>query len=199
MLVGEHIKLRPVEESDLTLLVEWRNNPAIWASFFNKFPLSHTGQRGWYKAVSEDRSRLFLMIQALDSKEAIGTIGFDRIDPVNQVAEYGNALIALERFKGKGLAREATMLLLEYGFARLNLNRIFLHVLVDNEPATRLYRRCGFREEGQLRQAFYDAGTFKDIMVMGLLKSEYLEQIKAIKKAVPATELRRETPLHFLT
>lgn len=181
MLLGKHIKLRPVEETDLPSLVEWRNRPEVWACFFNKFPLSQSGQRGWYKSLLEDRQRLFLIIEAADSKEAIGSIGFDRIDAVNQVAEYGNLLIGCERVRHQGIAKEATLLLLAYGFERLNLNRIFLHVMNGNAAAVQLYKNCGFREEGVLRQAFYDGGKFNDILVMGLLKPEYFKMSKSAK------------------
>jgi len=94
-----------------------------------------------------------LIIEVIDSREAIGTIGLDRIDFINQVAEYGNVLIGPESFKHKGLAMEATLLLLTYSFERLNLNRIFLHVFADNKAAVGLYRQCGFRDEGCLRAA----------------------------------------------
>lgn len=174
MLSGDRVRLRPVEEADLPLLVEWRNRPDVWLHFFNKFPLSDGGQCTWYKSLIEDRQRLLLIIEALDGRKALGTIGFDRIDPINQVAEYGNVLIAEESFRRRGLAGEATMLLLVYGFQRLNLNRVFLRVLVDNESAIDLYLKCGFKQEGRLRQAVYDEGRFKDILVMGLLRQEFI-------------------------
>lgn len=183
MLVGNRVRLRPVEETDLPLLVEWRNRPEVWASFFNKFPLSSSGQRGWYKGLLEDRHRLLLMIEDRASREAIGTIGLDRIDSISQVAEYGNVLIGAEKFRHQGLAREATLLLLAYGFDRLNLNRIFLHVLADNPGAVQLYRQCGFREEGRLREAFFDQGAFKDILLFALLKADYRSGVGNAKEA----------------
>lgn len=183
MLVGKRIKLRPVEEADLPRLVEWRNQPEIWASFFNKFPLAHSGQRAWYQGLSEDRNRLLLIIEDLASHEAAGTVGLDRIDPINRVAEYGNILIGPERFRRQGLAHEATTLILAYGFGRLNLNRIFLHVLEENTQAISLYRKCGFREEGRLRQAFYDEGRYKDVLLMSVLANEFSEGLKSPEAA----------------
>jgi RimJ/RimL family protein N-acetyltransferase len=179
MLVGKRVKLRPVEETDLPLLVEWRNQPDVWTRFFNKFPLSHSGQRAWYKGLSEDRNRLLLILEDLGSHEAVGTVGFDRMDSINRVAEYGNILIGPERFRRKGLAREATILILAYGFGRLNLNRIFLHVLEENTEAINLYRKCGFKDEGRLRQAFYDQGRYKDILLMSVLATEFSECLKS--------------------
>lgn len=173
MLVGKLVKLRSVEETDLSILVEWRNRPEIWQCFFNKFPLTYSGQMKWYRALLEDRQRLLLMIEAFDVPHPVGTIGFDRIDHVNQVAEYGNFLIGHEQSRGFGFAEEALTLLLGYGFNRLNLNRVFLHVQADNVRALEFYNRCGFREEGRLREAFFDRGAFMDVLIMAILRGEY--------------------------
>jgi RimJ/RimL family protein N-acetyltransferase len=176
MLRGKNVLLRPVEQADLSLLVSWRNEPETWACFFNKVPLSQNGQQSWFKALSEDRQRILFIIESLNSHEAIGTIGFDRLDHPNQVAELGNVLIGPASFKHKGFAREATMLLLSYGFERLNLNRIFLNVHAGNSAAIKLYKSCGFQEEGCLRQAFFDEGVFKDILVMANLRTHFRER-----------------------
>jgi diamine N-acetyltransferase len=173
MLIGKRVKLRPLEEADLPLLAEWRNQPEVWARFFNKFPISFSGQRDWYKALLEERRKLLLIIEAIESSKPIGTIGFDNIDSINQRAEYGNLLIGHDESRHLGFATEASILLLSYGFDRLNLNRVFLHVLADNVKTVNLYKRLGFREEGLLREAIFDQGKYKDVVVMGILRREY--------------------------
>lgn len=174
MLLGKFVRLRPLEEVDLPLLVQWRNEPAIWLHFFNKLPLSIGGQKSFYKKLLEDDSRILFGIELLKTNNIIGTIGFDRIDFINQLAEYGNLLLGDHKFRKRGFAVEATSLLLDYGFRRLNLNRIYLQVLSDNEAAVQTYRRCGFKDEGILRKAFFDEGHFKDVLFMGLLRDEFL-------------------------
>jgi len=173
MLVGDKVKLRPVEETDLSLLVEWRNRVDIWGCFFNKFPLSLSGQLNWYRSLLEDQQRLLLMIEDINSSQPVGTIGFDRIDHVNQLAEYGNLLIGDKGSRRLGFAGEATSLLVSYGFNRLNLNRIFLHVLADNDRALKFYRRYGFSEEGRLHEAFFDQGAFRDVLVLAMLRVDF--------------------------
>jgi diamine N-acetyltransferase len=173
MLAGKGVKLRPIEERDLVLMVEWWNRPEVWENFFNKFPLSHGGQLNWYKTLFQNQHCLFLIIETIEGHRPIGTIGLDRIDHVNQSAEYGNLMIGNGESTGMGFAREATLLLLAYGFNRLNLNRIFLHVLTDNVRAIDLYKSCGFREEGKLLESFFDQGTFKDVLLMAVLRAEH--------------------------
>jgi len=172
VLVGKGVRLRPVEESDLARMVEWWNRPDVWENFFIKFPLSHGGQLNWYRTLFQNQHCLFLIIETIENHLPIGTIGLDRIDHINQSAEYGNLMIGHRESTGIGFAREATILLLTYGFNRLNLNRIFLQVISGNVRAIELYKSCGFREEGHLRQAFFDQGTFKDVLLMAILRAE---------------------------
>jgi RimJ/RimL family protein N-acetyltransferase len=58
-------------------------------------------------------------------------------------------------------------------FETPNLNRVFLRVFENNPGAIRLYEKAGFMHEGCLRQAEYQQGKFLDVLVMGILRSEY--------------------------
>jgi RimJ/RimL family protein N-acetyltransferase len=171
-LCGRHIDLRPVENPDLNLIADWRNAPSIWRFFFNPLPIVRSQQKAWLTALRGDRSRLLLMIADRATRTAVGTIGMDHIDLRNQSAEIGNLLIGNPRYRRRGIAKEAAALLLDFAFSKLNLRRIYLHVFADNEPAIRLYRALGFREEGRLREAMFADGRFKDVLVMAVLRKD---------------------------
>jgi UDP-4-amino-4,6-dideoxy-N-acetyl-beta-L-altrosamine N-acetyltransferase len=168
------IELRLVEEKDLPMLVLWRNSPSIWNYFFNKFPLSIAKQKEWFSELIEDDNRKLFIIITRTKNEPIGTIGLDNIDFANQCLEFGNMLIGKTEFVGKGYAKKATSLLLSYCFNRLNMNRVYLKVYSDNETAVKLYQNCGFKVEGTLRQAHFDSGIFKDVLVMSILRKEFI-------------------------
>ena len=42
-----------------------------------------------------------------------------------------------------------------------------------NLRAIRSYKKCGFVEEGRLRDAFFREGNYHDIVVMGVLEEEH--------------------------
>ena len=79
----------------------------------------------------------------------LGAIGLSSISRGNASAEVGYWVRAGER--GRGVATRATALLVEWGFAELELDRIALLADVDNVASRRVARRLGFVEEGVLR------------------------------------------------
>jgi ribosomal-protein-alanine N-acetyltransferase len=60
-------------------------------------------------------------------------------------------------WRGRKLARPLLDLHLR-SLAGLGTRAVFLEVSEHNAPATRLYRRAGFREVGK-RQGYYDGGA----------------------------------------
>jgi len=72
--------------------------------------------------------------------------------------------------------RAATRPWVWYGRAaagELGLHRIELEVLAFNARAIRCYLACGFRSEGIRREAELYPHGWQDLIVMGLLRTEY--------------------------
>ena len=84
-----------------------------------------------------------------------------------------NALLKTKEERGKGYSKLATLKTLEFGFNQLGLNRIYLFVQSNNEPAIKLYEKLGFQNEGELRNSVFKNGKFINEKVMGILKEEF--------------------------
>ena len=82
------------------------------------------------------------------------------------------------RLRGRGLGREITRLVVSWGFGELGAHRIQLEVLVGNTRAINCYLACGFRQEGIRRQALLYPDGWQDLILMGVLQSEYASQAK---------------------
>ena len=65
--------------------------------------------------------------------------------------------------------------ILHHGFNNLNLNRIFLRVNETNPGAVKSYENAGFIHEGRLRQAHYQKGQYIDVLLMSVLRSEWMK------------------------
>jgi RimJ/RimL family protein N-acetyltransferase len=74
----------------------------------------------------------------------------------------------------QGLGTDTVRLVLEYGFDDLELNRIDLTTDEDNVRGRRCYEKCGFVQEGVLRQHRFVEGKFGNTIVMSVLRGEWL-------------------------
>jgi ribosomal-protein-serine acetyltransferase len=78
-----------------------------------------------------------------------------------------------EAFQGQGLVTKACEALIRYSFNELQLNRLDIQCATDNVRSRKVAERLGFKQEGVLREAWWSGGRFVDLVVYGLLASEW--------------------------
>ena len=175
MIYGERIRLRSIERGDLPHYVEWLNDPEVIEGLMMNLPFSLEDETRWFEGLAgrpaEERP---LAIESRDGDgwRLIGSCAFDNINWKNRAGEVGIA-IGYKASWNQGYGTETMQLMLKYGFETLNLNRIFLRVYEYNRRAIRSYEKNGFKLEGQLRQARYQAGRYYDEFIMSVLRSEW--------------------------
>ncbi len=171
-LTGEKVKLRPLVVADAAHLVALLNDPAVSRNLRLRTPVTLAAEREFIAALAHATDQLVLGITVKEDGRLLGVCGLHQIgDPARQ-AELGLFLGGPEEW-GKGFGTEVTRLLCGHGFGVLSLNRIWLHVYVDNERGLRAYTRVGFQREGLLRQAALRDGQHVDVVTMGILRSEW--------------------------
>jgi RimJ/RimL family protein N-acetyltransferase len=111
-------------------------------------------------------------IRSIPDDRLVGTCQLHSLHTIYRSAEL-QIRIGERDNQGKGYGSEAVYLLLRHGFEDRNLHRIGLHVFDDNLAAIRIYTKAGFKEEGRLREAAFINGRLKDILLFGLLRSEF--------------------------
>ena len=170
MLKGEKVTLRPVEREDLKRIHELSQDvelSILARSEYQPRSLAHWEKR--FDKELEDEPAWFV-IEA--DAHIIGDCGLHGLDRQHGTAELGIAIWD-RAFLGKGYGRDAINLLLEWAFDMQNWRRVWLKTLAPNERAVRSYLACGFVEEGRMRQQDFFHGKYVDVVVMGLLRSEW--------------------------
>ncbi len=80
----------------------------------------------------------------------------------------------LQAHAGRGIATEAAKLGLTFLFQTLHANKVSLTCDVDNVASYRVAERCGFQQEGRLRNEVQrNNGTRVDKLYYGLLKRDF--------------------------
>ena len=172
---GREVILRAIEREDLPYYRENINDPEIekmvggWS-----FPVSSTAQENWYNNIVNDNKNLRFSIVTKKSDIPLGMINLVDIDWKSGVAFTGVKLFK-NAPKGVGIGFDSVMCLMRYAFDELRLNRLEGTILETNEPSMRLYKKCGWKEEGIRRQSQYQLGSYYDEFFVAILKDEFEE------------------------
>ena len=140
-----------------------------------QFPISQAEADAWLQQQIHDKQTLTLGIVERETARLIGFAGITTISNINRSGEY-YILIGEKDCWGQGYGTEVTKLVVAYGFASLNLNRIMLTVSAINNAGVKAYSNAGFVVEGVLREACYRDGHYHDKIVMAILRSEWDKQ-----------------------
>ena len=171
------IELRQLEIKDAPFMLEWMHDPDIQKGFKkNMMDASMDDVLRFIKSNSpipggivSGTSLHYAIVD--DSDEYLGTASLKSIDTKNGTAEY--AITTRKKVQSKGIAYNATMMMLSKAFFELGLHRVYLSVYSNNRSAIRLYERCGFIYEGEFREHFLIDGKRVSWKWYGILKDEF--------------------------
>ena len=172
MLKGKTVYLRLLSQEDLEDRVSWINDEENIQTLMFDWPTSMEKTQKWFQNVVFDNSKLNLSIVDIETDELIGMTGLLNIDRTNHHAQL-YITIGNKQYRGKHIPDEVIPLVLEYGFSELELKKIYLYTLPNNDLARHVYERNGFQQDGILRQQVYCRGKQQDLYVHSILKTEF--------------------------
>lgn len=184
MIYGERVRLRANEREDVAKFHKWINDPEVTRGLALYLPMSMADEENWFDNLSKrDPNEKPLAIEIRKGKawKLIGNCGVFGIELTHRSGELG-IMIGNKSEWDKGYGSEAMTLLLRHTFETLNLNRAFLRVYADNVRAVRSYEKAGFVLEGRLREAVYKHGKYDDVLIMSVLRSEWMKRKKKEKR-----------------
>ena len=171
-MLAERVRLRPLRREDGALLYEWITHRELLILNAPYHPVSEVDHEAWVEAMLKKQSDMVLfVVETIHQNQVIGTCQLLNINWRHRSAEL-QIRIGSDQHHGRGYGSEAVKCLTEFGFRDLNLHRIYLHVFITNQRAIGAYQKCGFRQEGVLREAAYINGCWTDVVAMALLNSE---------------------------
>jgi len=184
------IRLRPVEESDLLLLKEWRNDPELMSRVREFKMLSNVNQRKWFATLYDDSfpHNLMFCIECLKESshitnigdgdweiirnpDTIGCCGLCYVDYINRSAEI-SLYIGDEKHRNKGFGTMALSELKKKAFDDMNLVRLWTEIYSMNEPFIKLVEKAGYTREATLKNTVYKNGVWRDSHYYTLFKGE---------------------------
>lgn len=172
-IYGEKVILRAIEECDTALLLELINDPQTERMLGgSSFPVSETEQRKWMAAQTgaSDVLRCIVVPAETADNSGVGTVILSSIDRKNGVAQIHIKLAQSGR--GKGYGSDALRALTRYAFDELRLNCVYAEILTHNDISRKLFEKCGYTCEGELRQRVFKGGQYRNIFVYSRLRED---------------------------
>ena len=175
------VGIRPFDEGDVQFLTQSCNDIELQLQAHPSpgYPVSEQEIRrriaeGYRAPMSAVRQGFEVALARTgdDRLDAVGIGGLYRIDERNRNAEVGVS-ISREADRGKGLGKEAHLLMISYAFEMLGLHRVYGHVKSWNKPARQLVLSIGMAHEGTMRDHRIHGEGFGDLEVFGVLRSEW--------------------------
>jgi len=165
--------VRPLLESDVDgPYLSWFDDQEVCRfNSHGKFVRTEVALRDFITRQNRNESVVWAICHQTDGH--VGNISLQSLSFVNRHAEFA-ILLGDRRHWGRGLGTLAGRALVEHGFLKLNLHRIYCGTAAANEGMKCLALALGMREEGIRREHLFLEGRWQDVVEYGVLRSEFL-------------------------
>jgi len=168
MLKGQVTGLRAIEKSDLSQLLQWRNQPEF-RLFFREFrELNYENQLSWFEkyVMNDPNTRMFAIVE-LETNILIGACGLCYIDWINRNADFSIYIGKENLYIDKSYATDAAESMEKYGFEELNLHKLWAEIYSIDEKKIDFFETMGFEREGYFKQTHWTQGKWVDSIYYG--------------------------------
>ncbi|WP_412985695.1 GNAT family N-acetyltransferase [Pontimicrobium sp. IMCC45349] len=173
ILETKRFDLIEINDSHLENIFELYSDQRV-TKYFDLIPLKNKSEAqrevDFYRKRFMDNIGIRWGIAFKNKTEIIGTLGY------NKVIKDHKGRIGYDlqyNYWGKGIMSEALEAIVNYGFDKLELNRIEAEVMQDNIGSEKLLTKLQFQKEGILKNWMYWNNDFYDITMFSLIKSDY--------------------------
>ena len=167
--------LRPLRDSELELILTWRNAPSIRENMYTTHEISLSEHFDWWERTKISDSDQYFIYEFQGNPT--GIVGFTDLNRENQNSSW---VFYASPSAPTGTGSRMELLALDYAFNQLGLHKLYCEVLAFNAPVIKLHKKFGFKVEGILRDQHYRQDTFIDIYRLGMLNWEWKDSQAAM-------------------
>lgn len=178
-LTTARLVLRPFTLADAAAIQRLAGDAAIARGTFMPHPYEDGMAEAWITAQQADfeQGRLVNFAVTLAVQQTlIGSIGMTLEQP-HRRGQLGYWIGV--PYWNQGYASEAGHAVVQYGFATLELHRIWAPHFKRNPASGRVLQKIGMQYEGCQREHYFHQGQFVDVMIYGMVRAEFSAQTNA--------------------
>ncbi len=173
--VNNEITLRTYTKEDAGALFAavngMRSHLSPWLEWVNHTTKPEHSLQFIEHSIQQVKMQQALPLGIFYNETLIGGIGMHQWDQTVKKAQIGYWI--RKEYEGKGIINESLKHFLQFLFGKLGLNKIEIHFVAANKRSAKVAERLGCQIEGILRQSAIRNGTIENVVIAGLLKSEW--------------------------
>lgn len=157
-LFEQRIYLRPFLLEDADVVAKICNDENLTKYIPLPYPYTKQMAIDWISQQTNQMQKNFAVVLK-DTNKLFGSISIT-VDEANQVAEIGYWI--QPEMSGKGYATEAVKTILNFGFEKLKVHKIFAKHYVENPASGKVMQKSGMTFVGVLKSHSYKNGIYHD-------------------------------------
>lgn len=171
----DDLRLRKFRFDDISLKIQWINDPNINRYLHFDLPLEYEKTCKWFENIQQRNDRFDGIIEY--EGQPIGIIGLLSIDRKNKKAET-YVTIGESSARGQGIGVRAGILIAMYAFDFLHLNKIYAMVEDGNTASVSHFLKIGYEREGLLKQDIIYNGRCVNRHILGLYRDSFVPPLE---------------------
>lgn len=185
ILENDRVRLSPMHHQDIDKLMHFsEQEPELW-----KYSLQPANGLENLKAYidfalrgrKEETSYPFIVFDKL-TQQVAGSTRFYDFQKNHNTIQLGYTWYG-KQFQGTGINKQCKMLMLEFAFETLGLDRVEFRAAANNERSIAAMKSIGCTVEGILRSNCVAPTGRRDSIVLSILKDEWFGGVKATLKS----------------
>lgn len=178
ILQGKFVRLSAFDPEEMSKAFPRWNRNSEYFRLLNSSGQPMQSSKAALKWMEEEVAEMslasyYFSIRTLAEDKLIGELGLDVVNWPGRDAFVGLG-IGESEYWGKGYGTDVMNVLLRFAFDEINLHRVTLTVFEYNPRAIRSYEKAGFSHEGRLRKILNKEGKRWDVLLMGILREEWM-------------------------
>ena len=166
----ERLLIRPMRAADVPALKEWMPDPSIY-TYWGKSPSKAEKNPELLFEKDEKPTKSFHLGVAL--KETDKVIGDIWVYLIENDRMASVAVRLSSKYHGQGYGTEALFAMTKFCFENTELKRLWTEVDVRNIASQRMLEKCGYKQEGLIRQGKM-VNTWCDYYIYGILSEDLM-------------------------
>lgn len=172
----EEYSVRPLEEKDLRMVLDWRNSERVHSKMLTDHKITWEEHLAWFQRSKENpvKRNLVFCYQG----RPIGYIGYTEYDDVNMTCSPGAYLGETDVPIDAGIT--LFYIAVEYAFAELHMKSLETSVFKSNKQAMRIDKFLGYKEVPGKEEVYIKNGKEEIALRMSMSKADWDKHKQAI-------------------